>query len=523
MKYILFFILVLPCFINAQEKSWHHLDPIDDDVLGISTQKANEFLASKKADTVIVAIIDNGVELTHEDLQGTFWVNPYEIPGNGIDDDQNGYIDDIHGWNFIGNQNGENLKMETTGLTRMYALLSKEFEGKSEEEIDSEKMDDFRKFQTVKEVYEAEVESKKVDIAYYNKVLMILSLSEEVMTKYFNKSDYTENEVRKIKTKDQDVLDFKEFLIQVYDSNLDRKSIEKKIEDLNKELETRLNPNFKNRENIVGDNPDDLTDSIYGNNMVHVKGPYHGTGVASIVGALNNDFGIDGVAKHVKLMIIRIVPNGDERDKDIALAFRYAVKNGADIISCSFAKKYSMHPEFVEKAVDEAEKAGVLIVLAAGNNGNNNDETPYYPTGLNERGSKAKNFITVGASRENDDEDLAAFFSNYGKKTVDIFAPGYNIDNCVLSNGYGKGSGTSTAAPVVAGMAAVLKSYYPHLSAQELKEIIMKSAYIPKTKKVNLPNLSKKEFIDFKELSVAGGIANLYRAVMLVEKEYQDN
>ena len=519
---LLFIILITTSTVAfSQGKSWHHLDPIDDTILGISTQEAYKFLESKKADSVIVAIIDNGIELTHEDLQGTIWINKQETANNGIDDDNNGYIDDIHGWNFIGNPNGENLKRETTGLTRLYGLLSKEFEGKKKDSISSEEMDDFKNYQIIKNEYETEVKEKRDEVEYLEKVLFYFNQSDEAIKKFLKKSNYTEIQVKEIKTNKTDILAAKDFLIKLYDNDLNKKGMKDLILNINEDLESRLNPEFKNRENIVGDNPDDILDTIYGNNMLHVKGPFHGTGVASIVGALNNDFGIDGIAKHVKLMIIRIVPNGDERDKDIALAFRYAIKNGADIINCSFAKKHAVHPEFVDQAIIDAENAGVLIIQGSGNNGNNNDQIPYYPTGIKKDGSKAKNYITVGASREDDDENFAAFFSNYGENTVDIFAPGYNIDNCVLKNGYGKGSGTSSSAPIVAGIAAVLKSYYPYLTAEQLKEIIIKSAYIPDTKKVILPGQSEGKVIEFSELSISGGIANLYKAVLLVEKEYQ--
>ncbi len=289
---------------------------------------------------------------------------------------------------------------------------------------------------------------------------------------------------------------------------------------MEKDIETRLNPSFNVREEIIGDNPANLSDSIYGNNMVDAMSPYHGTGVAGTVGALWDSTGVNGIAKNVKLMILRVLPNGDERDKDIALAIRYAIQNGADIINCSFGKQYSSYPEFVQEAIKEAETADVLIVHAAGNDSKNNDSIPTYPTGYYQDGSRANNWLSVGASGSKDDESMVAFFSNFGKKTVDVFAPGMDIKSCVLGSKYEWASGTSAAAPMVAGIAAVLKSYYPNLSAKQLKEVIMLSCYQSKAKKVYLPG--SKKLVNFKDLSVSGGIVNLYRAILLVEKRYLD-
>jgi len=520
MKFSLFILFIIPYAAFTQSANWLHSDPETDSILGVSTQRAYKYMGSKETKTITVAIIDNGVELTHEDLQGVFWVNPNEIPNNGIDDDNNGYIDDINGWNFLGNSKGENLKNETTGLTRLYAFLKNKYEGASAQDLSPEDISEFNEYINVKKEYEAVLNDKKNKIANYEKILEYFLASDATIQGKLKQPIYTEKDVRGIKSKRDEINAAKEFMIKIYDAGLNKEGIEKQINTLKSNIETRLNPDLKNRELLVGDYPDDMMDSIYGNNMVNAKGPYHGTGVASIVGALNNDFGIDGIGKNVKLMILRIVPNGDERDKDIALAYRYAIRNGADIITCSFAKKYSMHHDFVQDAIEEAEKAGVLIVNAAGNNGTCNDDISYYPTGIKKNGEMANNFITVGASRARDNENLAAIFSNYGERTVDVFAPGFNIETCALSNKYGVSSGTSISAPVVAGIAAVVKSYYPFLNAKQLKEIILASSYKPKTKSVIKPGQSGEVIIAFEKLSISGGIANLYRALLLVEKEY---
>lgn len=517
---ILLFAMILS--VNSQDwyNYWQHLDPSEDTILGISSIKAKKFLEDKKANTVIVAIIDNGAELTHEDLQGVFWVNEDEIPDNQIDDDHNGYADDIHGWNFLGNSKGENIKMETTELTRYYGKLNESYKDLSLTDIPEENIQEYLKFLELKSEFDSIYNSKIQELEYNTKVISNYEAGDKIINDFLSKSDYSAEELRAIKSKDHAIMYYKSYMLQFYDSDISIDQFYKKKTSLEGELSTRLNPDFDDRAKIVGDDPYDLNDSIYGNNQVNARGPYHGTGVASLVGALNNDIGIDGIATHVKLMILRIVPNGDERDKDIALAIRYAVKNGADIINCSFAKKYSMNYEFVQGSIQLAEDRGILIVNGAGNMGTNNDEIPYFPTGLNQNNERSDIWLTVGASMPIDNENLIAYFSNYGKNSVDIFAPGYQVRNCALQNNYDFASGTSVSAPLVSGIAAVLKAYYPHLTGRELKTIILESAYVPKTKKVFVPNMDESIKKELSEISVSGGIANLYNAIMLVEQEY---
>lgn len=520
-------LLIIPAFLvcilnlssHAQEPpGWHHLDPEQDKVMGVSTYRSYELLKGKKPDTVIVAILDNGAEVTHQDLKEVIWINPNEISGNKIDDDNNGYIDDIHGWNFLGNAKGQNLKNETTGLTRTYAQLHKKYKKQDSNTVTNK--EGYLKYLVVKEEFELKFESKKEDLESLQEMIKSYKQADKIICRELNSKHYTITEVNELKSNKKKVKIAKQTLFTFNEHRITQEKLASEYEHINNQLETRLNPKYKGRKKLVGDNPDDINDTIYGNNQVNARGPYHGTGIASIVGAAHNDIGIDGIAAPVKLMILRIVPNGDVRDKDIALAIRYAIRNGASIINCSFAKKHPMHNDFVQDAIEEAEQAGVLIVHAAGNDGINLDEMPYYPTGIKMNGKKATNWITVGASREIDGQQTPAFFSNYGKKSVDVFAPGVNISTCTLNNGYGKGSGTSSAAPIVAGIAAVLKAYYPHLSGVQLKEIILQSVYIPKTEKVYLPGSKNKNFTTFNQLCVSGGVANLFNAISLLESGY---
>ena len=499
----------LPLY-GQENPKWHLQDPELDGVMGIGAERAFRFLEGRVPDTVIVAIMDNGADLNHEDLKGTFWVNPDEIPGNGVDDDGNGYVDDIHGWNFLGSRDGRNLKMETTGLTRCYARYSKLFGDREEGDVEPTLVDEYRLYQKIRVEYEAEVARKQKIITGYNNLLRI----------YLRNEAFGQEEVEQIKEASEEVLQTRKFFMDMYSYKLDQKAIEATLSDTKRDLATRLNPEFQNREEIVGDDPDNLCDTIYGNALLNVRGPYHGTGVASIVGALHNESDVDGIAPMVKLMILRIGPNGDERDKDIALAIRYAVNKGAKIINLSFGKKYGCHPEFVEQVLEEVKSKDVLIVHGSGNSAVDTDNIPFHPMGTLPGGERSSNWMNVGASCKLDDPKLAAFFSNYGSQSVDIFAPGVEIPSCGLNNSYSKSSGTSAAAPVVSGIAAVLKAYYPFLTGAQLKNVIMRSAFIPSTPEVEVPGSKGETTAPFSELSVSGGIANLYRAVMLVEKEF---
>ena len=488
--------------------------------MGVSADKAFKYLEGSDSDTVIVAILDNGAELTHDDLQGTFWINIDEIPDNGIDDDNNGYIDDINGWNFLGNAQNENLKRDTKALTRIYGELNKQFKGKEQPELLEKDSVAYQNFLEIEKAYKSSVKETTDKIKYFETLLKDFEISDEIIKKKLKKEEYTFEELQKIKRPKGNVAIAVDFMKQLKNNNLSKASLVKRIGDYQKDLETRLNPDFKNRENIVGDDPNDLTDTDYGNNQLNVKGPYHGTSMAGVIGAVRNDFGVNGIAKKVKLMILRIVPNGDERDKDIALAIRYAIENGAQIINCSFAKAYSMHHDWIQELIPEIEKAGVLVVQGAGNSGTNNDEKPYFPTGRDLQGEKSTNWIIAGASLPDDNENWVAYFSNYGKTSVDVFAPGYKVGSCKTGNKYDQGSGTSIAAPVICGTAAVLKSYYPFLTGQQIKEILLESAHVPKTEKVNRPGPGPKEKVKVKDIAVKGGVVNLYRAVLLVEEKF---
>jgi cell wall-associated protease len=248
------------------------------------------------------------------------------------------------------------------------------------------------------------------------------------------------------------------------------------------------------------------------------NGSKHGTHVSGLIGAVrNNGIGVDGVADNVKIMMLRVVPDGDEYDKDVALAIRYAVDNGAKVINMSFGKYFSPEKRWVDSAVKYAEQHDVLIVHASGNESNDVDVKENYPNcWLKQWRTNATNFINVGASSDPKiSGGIAAEFSNYGKETVDVFAPGVRIYSTFPGgNHYGNLQGTSMAAPIVTGLAALLRTYYPELTAVQVKKIIEESTFKPDATVISIKPGSKSEEVPFSVLSKTGGIINAYKAVM---------
>ena len=411
---------------DFNKNKWQHLDPVDDSIPGMSVEKAyNELIKNQKGELVIVAVLDSGIDIDHDDLKENIWKNINEIPGNKIDDDNNGFIDDIYGWNYLGEAYFEQLE-----LTR---LLGKGTDFPEKEEA-----------------------QKDYDKRFAN-------ARSENIKKYY------------------------------------------------------LNFDFRGR--TTGDDPDNFDEVDYGdNNVKHIRpDESHGTHVAGIIAASrNNGFGIDGVANNVKIMSLRVVPYGDEYDKDVALGIKYAADNGAHIINTSFGKGFSPHSDKVREAIAYAASKDVLIVNAAGNDNDDLDVVPVYPNDSYKNGPEVSdNFISVGALNPYFGKYLKAGFSNYGKINVDVFAPGVNIRSLIPENKYDSFSGTSMASPGVAGVAAVLKSYFPKLKANELKKILIESG-IEVNSEIRINSEIEKEF---GEISKSGKIVNLYNALIYASKK----
>ncbi len=498
--------------INAQDVDKKIVNWYNGTKYGMSTDKAYKKILSKKTSkTVIVAVIDSGVDIEHEDLKGRIWVNKDEIPNNGIDDDKNGYIDDVNGWSFLGNAKGENVKEEQLEMTRIYSSLNKKFKGRSAVELGPEELKDYALYKEVREEVEKNMVKNQKTLESLNKALEFYKPLDEKLKKHFGR-DYTVKDLKKLK-KDPELGKAAESMTKVA-SQGGLSGLTGYVEYLETQMEYYYNMDFNAR--IQGDDPSDFSDTNYGSNDVEGPDAMHGTHCSGIIAAVRgNGIGNDGVADNIQIMSVRAVPDGDERDKDIALAIRYAVDNGAMVVNMSFGKAYSPYQAQVIEAIRYAESKGVLLVHAAGNSSKDIDVENNFPRPKYEgMSSKFANWLEVGASTRYK-KNLAASFSNYGDEMVDIFAPGLEIYSTVPQSEYLVTQGTSMAAPMVAGLAALLKSYYPELSMLQIKDIILKSS--KSVKDTTTPKPGSKDDVMFKTLSATGGIANTLNAVLMAE------
>ncbi len=502
-------------------ENWFNLDPKTDKVYGVSTNRAyNELLKDKKSKPVIVAVIDGGTEVAHEDLKNVIWVNGNEILGNGIDDDKNGYIDDVNGWSFIGGKDSDVVE-DNLELTRVYRMYKNKYDLVDATTLQSDnERDELSKYLKAKKAYLGKKENEQRIYDFINE------LHESVLkiVKSTGKENPNLAEIKIYTATNK----FETMAIATLSNTLSKggsvqnliAEIKGGLEHYDKSLNYQLNPDFDPRSR-VGDNYNDLTEKYYGN--THVSGPKgdHGTHVAGIIAASrNNDLGINGVADNVKIMVLRVVPDGDERDKDIANSIRYAVDNGAKIINMSFGKDFSPFKSTVDDAVKYAVSKDVLLIHAAGNDAKDLDKEENFPNDRYLNSTELNSsWIEVGASSWQKKKATTAVFSNYGKINVDVFAPGVDIYSCIPENKYASFNGTSMAAPVTAGVAAVLRSYFPELTAQQTKEIILESAIRYKKKVYKPGSDKKKEKVLLSDLCVSGGIVNVYEAVKLAMKK----
>ena len=496
-------------------QTWPHADIYTDSVPGMSLDKAYAFLEGKKGTTVIVGILDSGIDIEHEDLSDVVWTNEDEIPGNGKDDDNNGYVDDVHGWNFLGGDG--TATPEQMEVTRIYKKLDAKYAGKTETDVAPEDMKEFAYYQKVKKDFERRVTAARETLQQYQQTRIYLKDVDAETREKLGKEVYTLEDLMTL-----DEPDRSPYLVRILGSGMTVEELmgflEEGLHMEESKVKNMYNVDFDGR-TATGDDAYDITDIPYGNASVtgSVEDESHGTHVAGIaLASRNNGKGINGVAHNVKLMAVRTVPDGDEYDKDVALAIRYAVDNGAKVINMSFGKYYSPNAEWVYEAIKYAASKDVLLVHAAGNDGKDIDKSDNFPTDApNKVDEITDNMITVGAITRYYDEYLIASFSNYGKKNVDIFAPGLEIYSTVPQNAYQQLQGTSMAAPEVTGVAALIRSYYPQLSASQVKHILMNSG-TKADMEVILPG-SDDSMVHFSELSVSGRILNAYQALKMAD------
>ena len=543
LKISLFFInLFFSIFLLAQSeipKGWHLLDAEKDGFYGISLNKAYDFLKDKKikSKTVIVAVLDCGADTLQEDLKEVLWHNEKEIPNNGIDDDKNGYVDDYFGWNFLGNKNGENVVSTGKESSRFYHLYKSKF---LNDNLDTTKFSNEEKKQFLlwkKCSQDLSVSpDKEIELIALKMAFNSLKTNATILKKELNLEDFTGAVLEKLETNSPSTKKSKHSYlntISILQIDMDEKNstllqqFEEQIDKQTKEMDALDAAPVNEHESIIKDTYKNFNDKFYGNKNIMAKDPTHGTHVSGIIGAKrNNNLGMDGVADNVKIMELRVVPDGDEFDKDVALGIFYAVNNGAKVINMSFGKSFSPEKFWVDSAIKYAASKDVLIVHAAGNDSKNVDSVDNFPSPVFEDNNMiARNFITVGASTDPkiSGNSFVADFSNYGKQMVDVFAPGVKIYSTMPGvNNYANQKGTSMAAPVVSGVAALLRSYFPNLTAIQTKQIIEKSVLkVKEEEELNISimgiNIPQKKI---KNSCKSLGIVNAENAVKLAYEKY---
>lgn len=509
------------------DPNWYVGSPEVDGVEGTNADRAISEFALTHKNEVIVAVLDSGVDINHEDLQGKIWTNPGESgldekgvdkASNGIDDDGNGYIDDVHGWNYLGNADGVNIDADslevTRELVRYEARISR-----------GEVLDDWEVayLEKVKAEYEEGYGSAKEALDKYAPIKEEKDQAKQLLVDRLGQEDFSLQALQAIQSDDEDVAEAVESLVGVLQSFGSLARIDRIFDYYNSSVQYYFNKDFNPRADIIGDDESDFTQVGYGNNDVTGPDSSHGTHVAGIIAAnRNNGIGVRGIAENVKIMALRMVPNGDEHDKDVALAVRYAADMGAKVINMSFGKGYSPFKSEVDKAFQYAAEKGVLIVHAAGNDSKNNDQSPSYPNrSLREIANvplaqlNISNWVDVGASAATKGLDLVASFSNYGK-TVDIFSPGYQIISTTPGNSYDVYNGTSMASPAFAGVAALLLSNFKGMTGEQVKAILLDQARLYEGLKVRQPGASTYDLpVPFASLSNTGGVVDAYKAVSL--------
>jgi cell wall-associated protease len=507
---------------DAELKTWSSKDLQNDTIPGMGVDRTyQEIIKDKVGTTVIVAVIDSGIDIEHEDLKNVMWVNPKEIAGNNIDDDKNGYVDDMHGWNFLGDIVKENME-----YVRIVRKLKPKYDGKTEASVSAVDSAEFALYQKANQEFSKEIEQTTASASRYASMLGRLKPAHAAISEKLGKQDYAKEDLSAIENPEGEQKEHIAMLTQMLNYSDNIPSFIKQIQGGVDYFQGRLDSHFDTTtdfRSVVGDNPDDNSNPYYGNNDVDGPDPKkkdakHGTHVAGIIAAQrDNGVGMNGVAQNVQIMAVRAVPDGDEYDKDIANAIRYAVDNGAKVINTSFGKYYSTHPQWVWAALAYASDNDVLIVNAAGNEGTDLDTIQVYPNDQVGVGAEISDtFLTVGALNYKYGSDLLANFSNYGKVNVDVFSPGVKIWATTPLDAYEYLQGTSMASPNVAGVAAMIRSYYPKLSAKQVKQILMDSGLSVKMDVVLGGDPENKN--SFENISTSGKMVNMYNAFIMASK-----
>ena len=502
---------------------WHWKDLEKDGVHGVSLFKAQQLLTDLKLKPtpIIIAILDGGIDTAHPQIKPMLWNNPKEIPGNALDDDKNGYVDDVHGWNFLGNAAGQNINKASDEKSRIYHRYKNEFK---QDKLDSSAWDVKKKqdFYTWQQAA-AEIVFTDEDAANLSFIKMARNAVVKmglILIKEIEDTNFTTEQLETFQPIGKLTADTKiSYLRTMQALGIDRISgYHSIVEDLNEYISGKDQsavsidtPPEDLRKKIIQDQYENLNDQYYGNNNITGPNAKHGTHVAGLAaGMVDTNFTKSNFSNPIQIMGVRVVPDGDEYDKDIALGIRYAVNNGAKIINMSFGKSFSPEQPWVDSAIRYAASKDVLIIHSAGNESYDLNNKSVYPSPYsNVFKDKASNMITVGASSDPViAESILTEFSNYGNKIVDVLSPGNKIFSSLPNQQYGFLNGTSMSAPILSHIAALVRAYFPKLSATEVKEILLQSSWKPNDPNTLFPIPQKDQSIKLNDISAEGGIIN---------------
>ncbi|WP_437369919.1 S8 family serine peptidase [Maribacter litoralis] len=502
--------------MNDTKENWLIKDIQKDTIPGISLSKAaEELLIDKNGTDVIVAIIDMPIKIDHKALKNNIWKNTNEIAGNHIDDDQNGYIDDIHGWNFIGNSKNENIIFMHYEFTRF--LIAEKMGLPLRPKLASQ-------LPRAQKVYNERMEYAEENLLRVKKMDSFYYSTKNTLSSLFPDRIINDDKLDSLSLSNPELQEAIELHRMYQDENIDDSYVNNMMLKAEKRIDIQLNLDYDDRA-IIGDDVNNLNNRDYGNNNVshNTEILTHGTKMAGVIVSSFGEESLQDIMKHIKIMPLPISGLGGENDKDMALAIRYAADNGANIINISSGKYFSLHEDWVHDAIKYAESKDVLIVVSSGNVGIDLDAEPKYrypndnsPTGHTEI---SNNFMRIGTSNYTLDSTFVHPATNYGKTEVDIFAPGEEIYTAtsIKNEDYAYGSGTSEAAAVVSKSAAIIKCYYPKLKAHQIKDILLKTG-VQYNIEVSMKDSSDNNIkIPFNELSKTGSVVNVYNALILAE------
>jgi subtilisin family serine protease len=522
------FLYTCSLFAWGQDaKFWHWKDLEKDGVHGVSLFKAQQLLTDLKLKptSIIIAVLDGGIDTAHPQIKPLLWNNPKEIPGNALDDDKNGYVDDLHGWNFLGNAAGENINKASDEKSRIYHRYKDVFK---KDNLDSASWDATKKHtykiwqQAANEIVFTDEDADKlsfIKMARNAVIKMGVILIKEIEDSNFTTEGLeTYQPIGKI-TADTKISYLRTMQALGIDRSTGHHSI---VEELNEYISGKEKsavsidtPPEDLRKNITKDQYENLNDQFYGNNNITGPNAKHGTHVAGLAaGIIDTIFNKTKFINPIQIMGVRVVPDGDEYDKDIALGIRYAVNNGAKIINMSFGKSFSPEQPWVDSAIRYAASKDVLIIHSAGNESYDLNVKSVYPNPYsNVFKDKAINMITVGASSDPViAESIVTDFSNYGNKIVDLLSPGKKIYSSLPNQQYGFLDGTSMSAPILSHIAALVRAYFPKLSAEDVKAILLQSCWKPNDQSTLFPN-SLDQSKRLNDISAEGGIVNAALAI----------